>query len=251
MNYRVILTILLSCSLNLLDANEQPVATTQAQITQPLPQQLPVPAQAQSFAQRQSLVRSSRIELRGCIKVDNAKIDKVPEYRIYYQGREQRTNSEGFFALPLEDKNINKYSLIICKKIEQQFEQSNTVAHYGVIPDKEYRYFTFKRGNHQQQWLAQEKRLTKKQFIIPEHAIVALIDPKCIERLDPWDLNLADHIIKLPAIVLKKDLDQKKLNRYAAKSMLYSLDSRPFHLTERLERKGAQNNQKVQLVLDR
>lgn len=232
MNYTIIMMVVLVGLCGAVHPNEQ--------------QALPI----QPLVQQQVTSGNNGLELRGCIKIENNRLDKVPEYRIYYQGREQRSNNEGLFSLPIEDRNIGKYSLVICKTIDQQFEQNNTIAHYGVIPDKEYRYFTFQRGPNRQ-WLAQEKRLTKKQFVIPAHAIVALIDPKCVDRLDPWDMNLADNVIKLPAIVLKKDIDQKKLMRYSAKSMLYSLDSRPFHDTQRFERKGIQNNPKVQLVLDR
>jgi hypothetical protein len=194
--------------------------------------------------------RAAGYELRGCIKIDNTQIDKVPEYRIYYQGREQRSNSEGFFSFALENKDLSKYSLVICKSLDQQFEKGNTIGRYGVVPNKDYRYFRFKKGQ-QGEWLAQEKKLTKKQFAIPGHALVALIDPKCVDRLDPWDVNVADSVIKLPVIILRSDLDQKKLRRYSAKSMLYALDSRPFHRTERLERRSASKNPRVQLVLDR
>lgn len=231
MNYRLLFVIPLVSLMTNLCADEQP---------------------AQSQIKPENIVQpSNRFELRGCIKVDNASADRVPEYRIYYQGKEQRSNNEGFFSLPLDNGNIQKYSLVICKKIDQQFEKSNTVAFYGVIPDKDYRYFTFHPGNNAGQWLAQEKKLTKKNFVIPQHAIVALVDPKCVDRLEPWNLNLSENVIKLPAIVLKNQLNNKILSRSSAKSMLYSLDSRPFHQTSRLERKVPGNNPKVQLVLDR
>ncbi|MBS1988566.1 hypothetical protein JST56_06290 [Candidatus Dependentiae bacterium] len=231
MNYRLLFLISLIGLATNLSADEQPV-------------QFPV--------KPEQLVRpSNRFELRGCIKVENASADRVPEYRIYYQGKEQRSNNEGFFSLPLDTNNIQKYSLVICKKIDQQFEKSNTVAFYGVIPDKNYRYFTFRPSNNHGQWLAQEKKLTKKNFVIPQHAIVALVDPKCVDRLELWNLNLPEQVIKLPAIVLKSKLDDKVLNRSSAKSILYSLDSRPFHQTSRFERKVPGNNPKVQLVLDR
>lgn len=218
-------------------------------LTSLLHAQVPVPP-SDLVTSRGSVVQSGKKELRGCIKVDNPQLDKIPEYRVYYQGREQRSNGEGLFSLVLEDQNIEKYSLILCKNIDQRFEQNNTISHYGVIPEKEYRYFTFKRAQANQ-WLAQEKRLTKKQFVIPPHAIVILIDPKCVDSLVPWDVHLPEHIIKLPVITLKKDLDVKTLRRYSAKSLLYALDSRPFHDTQRCERKGITTNPRIQLVLDR
>ncbi len=192
----------------------------------------------------------NRYELRGCIKIDNARVDRVPEYRVYYQGREQRSNNEGFFSFSLNNNDLSKYSLVVCKTLDQSFEKGNTVDHYGVVPDKDYRYFTFKK-NQQGLWVAQEKKLTKKKFAIPKHALVVLIDPKCVDRLDPWEVNVTESIVKLPVIVLKQDIDLNKLRRYSAKSMLYALDSRPFHRTERFERKSFEKNPNVQLVLDR
>lgn len=105
---------------------------------------------------------SNRFELRGCIRVDNISAEKVPEYRIYYQGKEQRSTHEGFFSLPLESGNIEKYSLVICKKIDQQFQKGNTVDFYGVIPDKDYRYFSFRPGNNADNGLRKKKSLQRK-----------------------------------------------------------------------------------------
>lgn len=78
---------------------------------------------------------------------------------------------------------------------------------------------------------------------------MVLIDPKYVDRLEPWSLNLPEQVIKLPAIVLKSMTNNKALERSSAKSILYSLDSRPFHQTSRLER--VSKNPKVMLVLDR
>ncbi len=189
-------------------------------------------------------------EIRGCIKVQGL-VDKVPGFRVLFQGKEEISNDEGFFSFPIEEQRIEKYSLIICKVIKQNFDKVNTIKNDSVIPDKNYLYYTFKRQGFYRggTWHQKEKRLNKKNFIVPSHSVVILIDPKYVDHVEPWTVELPNNVIKLPMIVLKKTVDRSSLMRMSAKSVLYSLDAAVFHEPVKEVWKMAPQNNKIELSL--
>jgi hypothetical protein len=217
----------------------QPVAMPQQNNQQPAQ---PTENNVQAQVASQPVPVNTNLEVRGCIRRQMS-TDLVPPMRILFDGKETVSNAEGFFSFPVDDRDVEKYSLVICKTIKQNFDKRNTLKNVSIIPSKDYRYFSFKRNALGMGWQQREKTLNKKNFVIPQRCIVALIDPKFIDRVEPWNLSLPHNIIKLPAIVIKNDLDKKVLSRAAAKSILYSLDSAVFHEpVKEIIKRPAQNN---------
>lgn len=184
-------------------------------------------------------------EMRGFIKVDGLAIT-VPQFRIVLgDGKETISNSEGFFTFPLDKSSLDYYSVVICKRIKHNFDKHNTLKNISILPDKDYRFFTYHRIPGGRKWYQQEERLGKDNYVLPSSCIAVLIDPKNIQAIQPWKLELPEHVIKLPTIVLKNVLEEKKLTRVSAKSLLYSLDSTTFHESVRQTSKPREKNSKV------
>ena len=55
-------------------------------------------------------------EMRGCIKAEATSADKMPEFRVFFAGKETMSNREGFYSIPLEG-SVKQYSMLICKNI--------------------------------------------------------------------------------------------------------------------------------------
>lgn len=165
-------------------------------------------------------------QIKGCIKTQGTSTGAVPQLRVLYEGKETISNPEGFFSFSAEE-DFNECALIMCKSIKQNFDKINTLKYESI--SKRYRYFAYTRGCDGI-WQQQEKKLNQKSLILPKHAIVVLIDPTYVERVEPWHLNALNNVFKLPAIVLKEiNLKKKPLPREAAKSLIYSLDNTVFH----------------------
>ena len=175
------------------------------------------------------------VEIRGCIKTDATQTDKIPQFRVLFAGKETMTNCEGFFSLPL-DERMNRYSLLICKSVKQNFVKTNTIKNVCMEPNSEYRYYEFEKiGIADDLWKQDEKRLNIQNPVAPEGCLILLMDPACVARLEPWRVSLGMSAIKVPTIVLKKEVDAQQLSTESAKSLLLSLDEKPFHETIREE----------------
>lgn len=169
-----------------------------------------------------------RSELIGFIKFQEEH-DKIPEFRFFFEGKETVNNSDGIYSFPLDTKEpFEKFYILLCKSYKINMEKLNTINNLSISPDKNYRYFKFKK-NFSGQWCYKEKKLDKKFFIVPKNCIIMTINPKYVSNIEPWNIKLSDNFVKLPQIVLKTDLDFNKLKREAAKSLLYSLDTNLFH----------------------
>src|SRR5574338_1488793 len=138
-------------------------------------------------------------EMRGYIKIAGH-ADQMPQFRVLLsEGKETISDREGFFTFPIDDVNIGHYSLIITKRVQQNFDKKNTLKSVSVFPDNEYRFYSFKNGA----WIEQEKALHETNFVIPNQSVVFLVNPEYVQEVKDWNIQLAPHIIKLPMIVLK------------------------------------------------
>ena len=191
---------------------------------------------------------SKGAELRGCIKIESYITEKVPQLRVLFAGKETVSDSEGFFTVPLENK-MPRFGFLICKNVKQNFVKTNTVRNVGVEPDEAYRYFELEKHGYGNEWQYQERRLSSENPVAPEQCAILLLDPSYVDRVEPWKMPLADNVVKLPSIVLKKNLDNKTLAQASAKSLLLSLDEMPFHETVSVETKRVAENGKVTLSL--
>lgn len=169
--------------------------------------------------------------LKGCFTLaENQSNNKIPQIRVYFEGKETISDEDGFFSIPLDEDHLEKYKLVIAKTFQQDFDQHNTIKDLRLIADKHYKCYSFKkRGPFGGMWVQREKDLTKKKFIIPNNAIIILLDPKYVDHLEAWSVNLASNFVKLPKIVLKNEVHHKTSDRAAAKSLLTSLDAAVFH----------------------
>ena len=174
-------------------------------------------------------VKKALPELRGYIKIAGDE-KKIPEFKIYYQGMETTNNSEGFFSFPLQEGKPKNLSLIIGKKVSPEFEKTNTIKNLNVKDNKRHQAFSLKQTSAENygslSW--EEKKLEDKNLSIDPDSVVILVDPKYVERLEKWSTPLASEDVQLPKIILKGS-NNEKLQRASRKSLLYSLDSKPFH----------------------
>lgn len=195
----------------------------------------------QPEAPKPEVIVSGNPEMRGYIKIAGH-TDTMPQFRVVYAaGKETMSNSEGFFTFPIDDSAIEHYSLVICKRLQQNFDKKNTLKNVSVVPDKEYRLYSFKNGS----WIEQDVLRRHKNFVIPPHGIVLLVDPKCVESVTTWNIDLPSNIIKLPMITLTCKPGQKDLKRIAAKSLCYSLDATTFHEPVREKNQKPEKSAKV------
>jgi hypothetical protein len=74
------------------------------------------------------------------------------------------------------------------------------------------------------------------------------MDPACVARLEPWKVSLPAATVKVPMIVLKKEVDNKTLQAESAKSLLLALDEKPFHENIKEEVRAVAENSAKQPV---
>lgn len=186
--------------------------------------------------------------LQGCIYVEGNENSKVPELTLIFNGM-HTTTKNGFFSIRVHDRSVENYKLVICKALQQNFEQANTLKEVALPANRRCEIISLvcKKEDSSLQCSSQDceeaadgvltckaRDLPEGQKIDEENTIIVCIDPKYVERLEPWNIKLAENFIKLPRIVLKKNTD-KELAQISAKSLLYSLDAQTFH--EPIERK--------------
>jgi hypothetical protein len=183
--------------------------------------------------------------------------NKIPEFRILYEGKQTFNNTEGFYSFPIKNKNFEQFYILISKHIKQNFDNINTVEHLSVNHKKPYKLFSFKKTIIKDEetkkqlisWKQEEESLEDKNFVIPKNCVVTQISPYYVERIENWNIKLDDNFIALPKIILKSGIQEKKLKRESAKSLLYSLDSRVFHESIRKSKQQIDPEKKLEVTL--
>lgn len=169
-------------------------------------------------------------QLKGAIRVADDP-DTVPEFRVFFNGMETKSNADGFFTFPLYQGEPESLSLVFCKHLFTRFDQVNTVKNIRAFKGKAYRYFVLEHSDQQDGgWIWSEQQLEEPKLILPSNSLVVILDPDRIDHLEAWPISLNKDFITLPRIVLKND-DVKSLKRKSAKSLLYPFDSKAFHET--------------------
>ncbi len=185
---------------------------------------------------------NKRSMLKGCIKIDGED-HKVPEIAILFNGSIMKSNREGLFAFPLAGQN-SIYKIVICKSLDQNFENANTIETISLPEGQRSRIITLNCLESEDGSLICEsetcteqsdgslsckaRRPNEAKSINTQNSIILLIDPDHVERIEPWNVKLADNFTKLPRIVLKNK-SKKELSAASAESLLYALDIKPFH----------------------
>ena len=175
----------------------------------------------------------------------------VPQFRVFFHGKQESSDTEGFFTFSVDDMNLNKYSLLITKDIKFATDTHNMIDHMSVIPSKKYKFYTFKQYGTTDQWRQKEKSLDKKKLVIPSNTIVVLIDPKYVDHIEQWNIKSPQNFIPLPKIILNPEVKGKLVARAGAKSLLKTLDCLSFHEHNAGENipKTAETNPKVKISL--
>lgn len=154
-----------------------------------------------------------------------------PEFRVFFDGKQTLNDKEGLYSFPVESKDITEMHILVCKKLNTNFESINTVKNIQIKPEGIYRFFTLKKTYPAlQDWeITEEKNLDKKKFVIPQNCIIFLINPKYVAQVKNWNLKAPDNMIKLPQIILKETFDETRVKRQADKSIIRAFDLNAFH----------------------
>ncbi len=162
------------------------------------------------------------LQLKGCIDIPEKGAGPV-EFTVRHLGKSGHNDQDGFFTIPISDITLyKKPSLLICKKEFGFVEGKNTISSLALNADKRYSYFEESADG---KW--EKKKLTNN--LIPANCVMILMDPKLVASVSSWNIELNPNIIKLPKIVLKKDITKEELRKASDKSLLYTLDLNRFH----------------------
>lgn len=168
---------------------------------------------------------------KGVIEYDQAGgITQVPEIRIYFNGMETFNDHEGFFSFRADkSEEVKEYSIIVTKNVDYRVEKTNTLKELVIKDSKTYRQFTLqKNGPGNDEWIWKEHTLKTDNFVVPYKSILLFINPKCLVDLKPWRVKIPEKFVPIPRIILNSK-HQQWIDRQATKSLLYSLDLKPFH----------------------
>jgi hypothetical protein len=171
---------------------------------------------------------------------------RPPALTAYYKGL-RISITEGSYHIP--DKHGADSEICLLFTLgpirTQVHEDTNTISDLCLASNASYKYFKLKknlnyfgwhpvythmgRRNDEQPWFIVEERLPKNRCVLPESALLVLLDPQIIDRLEnePWQTQ--GNTCRMPRIVIKEKITAKKLKHMAHQSLLTSLDLDPFH----------------------
>jgi hypothetical protein len=167
---------------------------------------------------------SEQFFLKGYIQT-GSNIKNAPEFRILFGGRQVISDDSGFYTFSV-DRKLNEFNFLICKDIKQVFKKVNTVKGLVLKKNKDYKYYFFKKTEDGNRWILQEQELGNK---ISKNTVIVLMNPKYVESVESWNINLDFKFMNLPKIVLNDEISKARLSRGSAKSLLRSLDKTVFH----------------------
>jgi len=173
-------------------------------------------------------------------------IVRPPQLTAYYKGFKIPI-VDGSFHVP--DRHGSESEIdVLCTLgpiVTRVHEETNTISHLCLGDKAPYKYFKVRknmryygwhpvyahmgRHNDEQPWFIETAQLPKGRCVIPECALLILIDPGMVDRLEnePWQTQ--GNTCRMPRIVLKKNLSSKAIQRMAQHSLLACLDLDPFH----------------------
>ena len=176
----------------------QPQPPVQVPASQPLSQL--------KHQQRTPLFHAPQPMLKGAITIDKDH-GKIPEFRIYFHGKQTINNTEGFFSLPLDEEGTtDECFLLITKGLKQNFEKTNTVKNLVLFTNEDHTFYALKKSENQS-FTWEEKKLAteEKNFALPPKTVIIILNPQLIERLESWQVSLPGNTFTLPRIVLKSN----------------------------------------------
>lgn len=163
--------------------------------------------------------------LKGAIE-SSSLTSSVPEYTIFYDGKQTANDRDGFFLLPAQDTQ-KPLNILVCKKIIESFQTANNIKHFYVPKKEKYCFYPDILSKAKDTSL-ETKKLSENNKI-PENTLIISMDPNHVESIVNWDITLPEKLIKLPKIVLRKDIPLKDLERSAIECTLCALDVARWH----------------------
>ncbi|NDD59292.1 MAG: hypothetical protein EBZ47_08640 [Chlamydiae bacterium] len=156
--------------------------------------------------------------------------------RIYHKGKIVPVEN-GSFSLS-EPKKFQVFTIVAALLPPPT---ANTLEKIEIPKDTLYTVYTlFKtsaktvEGKKYEEWHV-EKETNKKGYKVPSDALIVLIDPTLIADITIHSWAKDSFTLKLPTLVLKKDLPKKTFNSIYNRSVLSALDWDGFHEREKWE----------------
>ncbi|MCK4265119.1 hypothetical protein KAW80_02050 [Candidatus Babeliales bacterium] len=163
-------------------------------------------------------------QLKGLIDAPQ-KFKNIPSFNIFHLGTQTSSDEDGFFSLPYKADNEN-FSVLISRNFDTDKDQKNTVKGLKIDTKKPYKFFVDSTD-------VEGKRYWKLKHLysdeIPQNTLIIRMNPKLVKNLEFWNLNLPINLIKGPHIVLNTTISEQELKKASDKSILYSLNQKPFH----------------------
>jgi hypothetical protein len=176
----------------------------------------------------------NELKLKGYIESPQ-NLESSPQFSIFFSGAQKTSDADGFFTFNVKMEQLNSICILICSRFEQKFDtndkkRTNTVAGHYINRKKHYLFFTPARNQENQiVWISR----TLPSDEIPQNCVVITMNPKIVESVEDWNINLPPKTARLARVVIKKDVDEIYLNRKSDKSLLGSaIDSQKFHTQE-------------------
>jgi hypothetical protein len=182
------------------------------------------------------VIKKARV-LQGNISIEGQSEERVPQFRVYYNGMETISEQTGEYSFPVDDNEISDYGVLITKNVDFSSDKKNTISNLFVKNKDHYRFFSLtSTGTANCKWRIREKKDRGNNFIVPERTIVITVNPKSLKKINTQVVDLSHDVIPVPSIILSSK-DLKHLQRQSIKSQLYSLDMKQFHQSIRKRKK--------------
>lgn len=140
-----------------------------------------------------------------------------------------------------EKEAVDSLYLLVTENLEQP--QDNTINHFTTCPSAPYRFFKLERCSFNitatsqpkakiekmHSWRITELDSSLKKREIPDNTVIFFMNPAFVELLDSQSWAADSAVIKLPQIVLKKNIKQEDFDQILVKIALTMPDFNPFH----------------------
>jgi hypothetical protein len=149
-------------------------------------------------------------------RIVSNEVDKLPHFRVYYQGIQTKSDDDGFFSIPLENKE-ESYSILICKEFFPNFDSINTIKNLAITPKPYDKFYTFSPATIP---LLQKKIDETQKKIQPISMRLRLID-KQIERQQAKNHNENVRSLRKRKLAIQDELDtmQREIATYKEKEL--------------------------------
>ncbi len=158
------------------------------------------------------------------------KIKNAPTINASYKG--YRLAFENKLCYITEAKQSNNFVLVITPEVEPKIE-GKSVKYLERSKDKPCRLFYISNFNFNDlgnlDWTVEEEKPENLPIKLPEDAIIILMNPNYIEKIQPINsTNKNNNLKHLAEIIIKKDVSQDELDHESIYSALASMSPNAF-----------------------